>query len=150
MTFRGANAWGPKVALLAAAGIASSAWFTAPAATQAEKPGRRTIWDGVYSSTQADRGQLLMGAKCGTCHAAKEWTGEIFLGTWAGRRVLDLYDTTRLTMPIEAPDSLPRDDYAAIIASILRMNRAAPGKEPLPSDREGLERIEITSKPEQR
>jgi hypothetical protein len=120
----------------------------AGAASQDEGRRRRTIWQGVYTSQQADRGQLTMGARCATCHAVKEWTGDIFLRTWAGRPLLDLYDTIRLTMPIETPASLTRDEYADIIASIIRLNGAAAGKSALPSDPESLKLIAIVTKPD--
>jgi hypothetical protein len=89
-----------------------------------------------------------MGAQCAACHSVKDWTGEKFLKTWAGRPVLDLYDTVRLTMPIETPNTLTRDEYAEIVASMIRLNGAVPGQTPLPSDAEGLRLIEMTVKTE--
>jgi mono/diheme cytochrome c family protein len=120
----------------------------APATSaQTAEPARRTVWDGVYTTGQADRGQLTMGAKCAACHMVKDFAGEVFIKTWAGRPIRDLYDTIRLTMPVEAPGALTRDEYAAIVAAILRMNGAAAGKAALPSDAEGLKLIELTLKP---
>jgi hypothetical protein len=119
----------------------------AVALAQTAGASRRTVWDGVYTAEQADRGQLTMGARCAACHLVKDLTGEIFIKTWAGRPIRDLYDTIRLTMPVEEPGALSRDEYAAIVAAILRMNGAAAGKTPLPSDAEGLKLIDMTAKP---
>ena len=134
------------IVLGAATLLAGAGAVAAPA--QTTTPSRRTIWDGVYTAEQADRGLLAIGGKCAACHTMAEWTADVFLERWAGRPLLVLYDTTRLTMPVEAPGTLTRQEYADIVAAILRLNKAAAGKTPLPSDIEGLKQIDVTPRPD--
>jgi S-disulfanyl-L-cysteine oxidoreductase SoxD len=106
----------------------------------------KTIWDGVYTSEQADRGQLALQQRCTACHAHSEWSSATFINRWAGRSILTLYDTIRLTMPYNAPAGLSREQYSDIVASMLRLNGAPPGDVPLPNDVEGLQHIAVTPK----
>jgi len=106
----------------------------------------KTIWAGVYTSEQADRGQLALQQRCTACHPEREWSSATFINRWAGRPILTLYDNIRLTMPYNAPAGLSREQYSDIVASMLRLNGAPPGDVPLPSDIEGLQQIAVTPK----
>ena len=129
-------------------------WLAAMSAVVAAAPGRaqtrdgvgRTIWDGVYTSEQADRGQLALQQRCTACHADSEWSSATFINRWAGRPILTLYDNIRLTMPYNAPAGLSREQYSDIVASMLRLNGAPPGDAPLPNDVDGLRHIAVTPK----
>ena len=128
-------------------------WLTAISAVVAATTGLatqntvgKTIWDGVYTSEQADRGQLALQQRCTACHADGEWSSATFINLWAGRSILTLYDNIRLTMPYNAPAGLSREQYSDIVASMLRLNGAPPGDAPLPSDIEGLQQIAVTPK----
>jgi hypothetical protein len=109
----------------------------------------KTIWDGVYTSEQADRGRLALQQRCTACHADSEWSSATFINRWAGRSILTLYDNIRLTMPSNAPGALSREQYSDVVASMLRLNGAPPGDLPLPSDVEGLQRIAVIPKQNQ-
>ena len=113
---------------------------------QTRETAEKTIWDGVYTSEQADRGQLALQQRCTACHADSEWSSATFINRWAGRPILTLYDNIRLTMPYNAPARLSREQYSDIVASMLRLNGAPPGDVPLPDDVEGLQRIAVTPK----
>jgi hypothetical protein len=113
---------------------------------QTPDTGGKTIWDGVYTSEQADRGQLALRQRCTACHADSEWSSATFINRWAGRSIVTLYDNIRLTMPYNAPAGLSREEYSDIVATMLRLNGAPAGEVPLPSDVEGLQHIAVTAK----
>ena len=121
----------------------------ATALAQTADTGGKTIWDGVYTSEQADRGRLALQQRCTACHADSEWSSATFINRWAGRSIVTLYDNIRLTMPYNAPAGLSREEYSDIVATMLRLNGAPAGEVPLPSDVEGLQRIAVTPKQNQ-
>src|SRR5437867_9583285 len=89
---------------------------------RAQQPAPQSVWDGVYTLAQAKRGALKSGL-CTSCHgdsfvggSAPELAGAPFLARWEGRSVADLFDLIRLTMPDDDPGSLPREQYADLIA----------------------------------
>ncbi len=121
-----------------------------PAAAQADEAGKeKSIWEGVYTSEQADRGQTVYDRDCSLCHASQEWTTPIFMRMWQGRSIRALYDNVRLTMPYDSPGRLTREEYAEIIAYMLSLNDVPAGEHPLPSDQEGLDQIMMTPQADQ-
>jgi alcohol dehydrogenase (cytochrome c) len=93
-----------------------------------------------YTLQQVSQGQGLYQAHCATCHGANlqgvsapAVTGSGFAR--AKLTVAQLYDIVRLQMPLNAPGSLSPDNYAAIMAYMLKRDcvpRAA-GNQPFPS-----------------
>ena len=67
----------------------------------------RSVWDGVYTASQATRGELEYAAACTLCHledltgdgVAPTLVGATFLERWDDQSVNDLYATMRSTMP---------------------------------------------------
>lgn len=100
-----------------------------------------SVWDGVYTETQADQGEQLAVAVCFVCHVTQEWRG--LARAWSGRPLGELYQLIRRTMPNDDPGSLSREEYAAVVAYILKLNGAVAGPVPLPSDDEALGRVQI-------
>jgi len=98
-------------------------------------PGRAAD-DGFYSAAQAARGETLYEQYCMTCHGAKlqgnpaaPLAGPVFQGRWAdGQHTLDdLFYIVRTQMPYSAPGSLAKQQYADVIAYVLKMNGYEPG-----------------------
>jgi hypothetical protein len=117
-----------------------------PGAAQSSGPkDSRTIWDGVYTQGQAELGQALAQRACMICHTQGEWTTPTFLGMWENRPLRGLYDTIRLTMPLDFPGQFSREEYADLMAYLLRLNDLPAGADALPGDDEALELIYITS-----
>jgi mono/diheme cytochrome c family protein len=108
--------------LLTLAGIsfAASALGAGAAAT-------RSTRDGVYSTAQAERGEKTYKAKCGNCHMPDQYSGYVFMQSWTGQTIFALYDNIRTTMPKDNPGSLKPQDYADIIAYLLKINRLPSG-----------------------
>ena len=114
-----------------------------PAFGQASSPAsERTIWDGVYTEDQATRGQRAVQQNCGSCHSPTEWTNAI--ASWSGRAISELHSHLRNTMPMDSPGRLSPDQYADIVAYILKLNKVPAGAQELPSDQEGLRKIGVT------
>jgi mono/diheme cytochrome c family protein len=105
---------------------------------------------GIYSEAQAVRGASLYEEHCSACHGsqlqgnpAAPLTGEAFRGRWEdGKHTLDdLYYIIRSLMPVSAPGSLSRAQYADVVAYILKVNKYPAGEselEPKAADMKGV------------
>ena len=119
--------------------------------------GPKSVWDGVYTDAQAERGKAAYTQSCVFCHGpelagtgeAKPLAGPEFLSSWNGLSVGELLDRTRTTMPQEAPASLDRATYADILAYLLKFNGFPAGQTELAQRAEFLTGIRIDAfKPE--
>ena len=95
----------------------------------------QTVWTGVYTDAQADRGKPLYEKHCGTCHGMAMTGGETapplaggeFLANWNGLSAGDLAERIRKTMPMDTPGTLSREVNTDIVAYIFRFNRFPAG-----------------------
>lgn len=109
----------------------------------------RSVWSGVYTSTQAERGRETFEASCAACHRPDlsgrgpipALRGASFAGERHGQSVADLYEVIRSTMPPGRPESLTPEAYADVVAYLLRENAFPPGDGELPSHQEALRGI---------
>lgn len=97
---------------------------------------------GVYTVTQAEKGQELFGVACGECHQPEDFL-EGFLEGWAGQTVDVLFKELRATMPEDSPGSLRSSEYAAVIAFLLQLNGLQPGEDTLPASTRRMKEIVI-------
>jgi quinoprotein glucose dehydrogenase len=140
-----------KLASGVAVVVAAGGFFLA--AVQAQAPAR-SVWDGVYTEGQADRGRTVYEERCALCHGqslegvemAPALTGGQFLSTWNGQSVGDLYERMRTTMPVDDPGSLSRAANADVMAFLLRANKFPSGKVDLPRQNIVLNQILIEAK----
>lgn len=110
--------------------------------TRASGEPTRSVWDSVYTDSQAVRGDTLYQAACGKCHGATlagsddgtPLTGAIFLSNWNGQTLADLYDRIRNSMPPDNPSSIPRGQVADILAYMLARNHFPSGRTVLTDD----------------
>ena len=108
-----------------------------------------SIWDGVYTDAQATRGSTGFTGHCANCHGASlGGTGEApalagpqFLSDFDGLSAGDLFDRIRTTMPQDNPASLTRDQYADILAFLLKANGMPSGPKELDRRSEYLKAI---------
>jgi len=130
-------------------------WF---AVVRAAAPSQQdtTIWDGVYSSAQAERGEQLYKRHCGYCHRdnlqgdeGPALVGSRFTFQWYGRTLGDLMTAISTKMPDDAPGSLPAVTYADILGFLLKANSIPAGSSDLPAEPDALARIRFTEKPEE-
>jgi mono/diheme cytochrome c family protein len=118
----------------------------------------RTVWDGVFTQKQADRGSDLYTTYCSECHLATlmgsdmtpPLVGGDFLSNWTDSTLGDLFERIRKTMPMNNPGSVPRDAIPDILAYILSVNKFPVGDMELPRDTQLLKKIRIEpTKPDQ-
>jgi len=98
---------------------------------------------GTYTEDQASRGKIVYDSYCAACHTTAFHTDEQFRFNWFGRTVADLFKTLRTTMPEDNPGGLGDDDYARVIAYILKLNGFAAGADSLPADTLVMKTIRI-------
>lgn len=121
---------------------------TRPPAAQ-EAPA--TVWDGVYTVAQADRGAEVYKKDCASCHGdaltgvdeAPALVGTTFLSNWNGQSVGDLVDLTRKSMPKDNENTLTRQQYVDVTAHVLRVNKFPVGEVDLPTSGLRLGQIRI-------
>jgi len=104
-----------------------------------------TIWDGVYTSAQADRGEGTARSVCFACHSQSEWQTPMFIRVWSGRPIHQMWENLRMTMPYDSPGRLSGQEYADVLAYMLELNGVPAGETELPSDSEGLMQITVTA-----
>jgi mono/diheme cytochrome c family protein len=128
--------------------------LTAACPSRAQPPSR-SVWDGVYTAPQAERGKALYAASCAMCHGASlsgsdmspALSGGGFLANWTGQSVGDLFARTRTTMPQSNPGSLGGATVADITAYLLSSNQFPAGAAELPRDAQILQQIRINPRP---
>jgi mono/diheme cytochrome c family protein len=113
----------------------------------------RSVWQGVYTAAQSERGQAVYKASCASCHGdqlngdvAPTLTGP-FWAIWEGKTAAELFKTIRTTMPADAPESLKAQEYADLVAYLFSVNKFPAGEKELSAEPESLERVRITSAP---
>lgn len=131
---------GPAL-VVAAAGGTGAVFSGAAPPTAAGTQGSSSVWSGVYSSEQADRGAPLYEAECGECHGqsleggetAPALAGADFRWAWNGLSVGDLFERLRVSMPESRPRALTRAQKVDVLAYMLRENAFPAGDEELPA-----------------
>lgn len=108
----------------------------------------RTTRQQVYTAAQAGRGEALYKELCLSCHPVETYTGNVFL-TWQGRSLAELLEFLREKMPKNDPGSLTDEEYAEVIAYLLRLNAMPVGAAPLPAEVKALRLIRIDIAPKQ-
>jgi mono/diheme cytochrome c family protein len=109
----------------------------------------RSVWDGVYNEVQSQRGRSVFLDQCSNCHGrdlegadmTPALTGGAFMSNWDGLTLGDLADRIRVSMPLNAPGALSRQETADVVAYILRFNQFPAGKEELPREVPSMKQI---------
>jgi len=112
-----------------------------------------TVWDSVYSTNQASRGETAYVKFCARCHQASlggadqspPLAGSAFLGNWNGLTLADLHDRIRTTMPSDSVGIVDRQVVTDVVAYMLKANGFPAGTAELPSDMDRLKAIAIQS-----
>ena len=107
------------MATLAVGAVASEA--------SGQSPSADSVWDGVYTDAEAQRGRTLFEGTCIKCHgqdtggfAAKELYGDRFFEKWRENTLEPLYETMK-TMPPAGP-WFDDNSYRSILGYILWAN----------------------------
>ena len=102
---------------------------------------KRSVKDGVYTAAQADRGQVVFRSKCASCHAPNRFTDDLFYTSFAGKPLWEMFDVISDSMPEDNPGSLKKEEYADVIAYLLKLNNFPAGPSDLPIDKDALSAI---------
>jgi S-disulfanyl-L-cysteine oxidoreductase SoxD len=153
------------LAMIWLAGVSRSTLQATQAAAPAAQPaaaagqtaatgGAKTVWDGVFSKEQADRGAATYKTSCSECHGndlagdgfAPALTGAEFMGNWNDLTVGDLFERIRISMPPSGPSSVTPAQKADIVAHLMNQNKFPAGKAELEPKTEALKQIKIEMK----
>ena len=137
------------------AGARDSGLRQTPAATEQQSKPQRTVWDGVYSEKQAQRGARAYQQLCGRCHRenlegeaeAPALIGTPFLDRWRYLSAQDLFFAIQITMSHSHELFEPSDRVADVVSFMLRANKMPAGAGELPVNPEELRQILIIDKP---
>jgi|SRR5271170_5431794 len=114
------------MASLALASVVLTSFTASLLSAQTSTP-RRTVWDGVYTESQATRGAMDFSQSCSGCHALAAvgkapLVGEPFWKSFAQKTVGDLLEYVSANMPNGSPHSLSESTYRDIVALMLKSN----------------------------
>lgn len=97
---------------------------------------------GFYTAAQAAQGQAVFAQRCASCHRVSDQAGAAFKLKWGGAGGIgQLFSFLTTSMPLNAAGSLPKADYVATIAYLLRESGYPAGNAPLPDDAEALAKL---------
>jgi mono/diheme cytochrome c family protein len=140
--------------------VMSTHFVLSPGVLQAQEPAApapaaasRSVWDGVFTPAQADRGQAAYVKACAACHkedltggSARPLKGDAFMENWREDSLYAFFNFVQTTMPQGAGGSLEDQTYADIVSYILRVNGFPEGSEELPGTSAVLETIRVQGK----
>lgn len=102
----------------------------------AQASGAASIWDGVYTAEQAERGAQLYMKGCAECHGnglegddmSPPLIGDDFLWDWNGLTLGDMFERIKISMPDGKPRTMSDQEKADVLAYMLRENEMPTGE----------------------
>ena len=123
----------------------------------------QTVWDGVYTEEQAERGAVIYRQACRKCHYADlsgagdpdaspgevppGLVGVAFSDYWQELSLAELFLAIARGMPGDRPGTLTPQATADVVSYILQRNAFPAGSTELPAEPGLLERILIADQP---
>lgn len=113
---------------------------------QAAPPKARTVWDGVYTSSQATRGQAAYRESCSRCHeldlsgrgGVLPLAGRSFIDRWREDDLVDLFTYIKVSMPKDGVETVNEATKSDILAYVLHENGFPPGTDELKPEMLGM------------
>jgi cytochrome c553 len=110
-----------------------------------------SIWDGLYTAAQADRGRATFDQSCSRCHNSNlrgsdrgpTLVGDEFLASWLDGSLEALFSFIRDSMPDGNASTVNDARKADVLAYILQRNGFPTGAAELPPDTAKLEMVQI-------
>ena len=132
--------------------IGTAALLLATSARTASSQAMPSVWDGIYTVDQAQRGKEQYQKSCSACHGpnmegqgmAAALSGETFRTSWSGKSVFDLIIRIQTTMPQDDPGSLSAAASRDIVAFVIQTNGFPAGTSEIMADSAALKRITIS------
>ena len=113
----------------------------------------KSVFDGVYTDSQAKRGEAVANAKCQACHGERlagdmgpPLAGADFLANWDGKPASELFEKIRTTMPQGEEGTLTPNQTADLISYLFQLSKFPGGTAELSSDASALAQIQIQTK----
>lgn len=116
----------------------------------------RSVWDSVFTTAQAARGDSIYKAGCVNCHGnalqgattadfgdSAPLVGPEFMANWNGQTLADLYDKIFSAMPADKPKTLDKQVIVDVMAHILNQNHFPAGAKELTPDHDQLNEVKI-------
>lgn len=141
-----------KCIRFAATGLAAGCVFALYVRAQTDTV--RSVWDGVYTDQQAQRGEPMYREHCADCHGedlegdaeAPPLSGSAFQTNWDGLPLGGLFQRIRRDMPLNREvGKLGAAASADILAYMLKINRFPSGHTELSTAGEVLNQIRFES-----
>jgi S-disulfanyl-L-cysteine oxidoreductase SoxD len=116
--------------LVAASGVGINAGYGGEAGAAPLATVGQTVWSGVYTAAQAERGQAVYVASCQLCHGESMHggpgvpgiAGPEFKFKWDGKPAAELFEYLRTMMPPGQVGILNEQQYIDLMAEIFRNN----------------------------
>ena len=114
----------------------------------------RSVWSGVYTAAQADRGKAVYASHCVRCHGddlsasrAYPLAGERFIDHWEAHTLEHLFHLIRDTMPPGAEArTVGENDKRDVMAYLLQQNGFPAGSAELAHGDDDLATVHITGR----
>jgi mono/diheme cytochrome c family protein len=128
--------------------------FTPPRAARGVTQDTRSVWSGVYTAAQAERGKAVYAGHCARCHGddlgatrAYPLAGERFMDHWEAHTLEHLFRRIRDTMPPGGDaGTVGENDKRDVMAYLLQQNGFPAGSAELAHDDDELATVQITGK----
>jgi len=130
-----------------------------------QDPASKTVWAGIYTDQQAQRGGQVFKTECSYCHqddlsggffdngvgrapalAGPRAFDSSFTERWKDMTLAEMVATVASTMPQQKPASLTVQAYVDVVSFLLAKNNVPAGTVELPVDVDALGQILITQK----
>lgn len=133
------------------ASLVTAVFLLAPALTGSQSSHVATQWDGVFTDAQAGHGRNAYTKHCARCHGSDlqglltpihyprqspttpALVGDAFNASWDGTTLADLFERIRISMPQEAPGTVPPAVVADILAFLLQSGGWPAGASEVPA-----------------
>ena len=113
-----------------------------------EQPPPNTVWEGVFTAAQAERGRAAYALHCSSCHqndlqggAGPALQGLQFIDNWREDSLQSLFTFIQTRMPLRARGTLGEETYLDILTYILSMNSFPAGSKELTHDALGITQL---------
>jgi len=127
--------------------------FAPPRAARGSTQDTPSVWSGVYTAAQADRGKGVYARHCSRCHgddlaANRNYplAGERFMDHWEAHTLEHLFRRIRDSMPPGEAATVGANDKRDAMAYVLQQNGFPAGSAELSHDDDQLATVQITGR----